>query len=353
MIRVLGTIGWIVAGHRRRDGARARGAGGCRCGSRRRRSVAARPVLARCCPHTPPKRAGKPFSARDALGLDALSLLRDRVVRDLRHRLVPALHSAPVLLHLHEPLPERDRAAPEPAFSKMTLGQMSRDRLHAAAAVVPAQALGIKRIMLVGHGRLGAALPALQRTAMWSNGMWMLYAGILLHGICYDFFFVTGQIYVDQQARRAIRAAAQGFTHLRDRWAWATSCGGRSCRARRGRGCRGDAAAARSDARLARTIWLVPGVGSGAGDARWLFGACSVQATPSSVRRRGLPTVGPRATAGTNRSSPRGGNVSVFACSALLYAAHEHLTTSTPSSKVSSGFSLPRNARTKWRSSAS
>src|SRR2546427_11393350 len=65
--------------------------------------------------------------------------------------------------------------------------------------------------MLLAGRAAGTARYALFAYGDNADLVWMLYSGILLHGICYDFFFVTGQIYVDTKAPPDLRAAAQGF----------------------------------------------------------------------------------------------------------------------------------------------
>ena len=203
-VRVLGTAGWIVAG--------------LLIGFLKleptavpmRIAAVASLVLGLFClvlPHTPPLGKLKKVTARDVLGLDALALLKDRSFAIFA--LSSFLICIPLQFYYAFTNPFLNEIGVTNAAGKMTMGQMSEVFFM---LLIPwfFRRLGVKYMLALGM------LAWVVRYALFAAGnngslVWMLYLGILMHGICYDFFFVTGQIYVDQQASDAIRAAAQGF----------------------------------------------------------------------------------------------------------------------------------------------
>ncbi len=206
-LRVLGTTGWILAGLL---------VGGLALESSAvplRIAALASIAMAGYCltlPHTPPlARAGGQTRGVLAgmISPDVLGLFRDRAfavfaAASLLICIPLQFYYAFTNLFLNE-------IGVQNAASKMTGGQFSE---LGCLLLIPwfFRRLGVKG-MLLGGMAAWALRYVLFAYGNSGSGMGLLWAGILLHGICYDFFFVTGQIYVDRKAPLAVRSAAQGL----------------------------------------------------------------------------------------------------------------------------------------------
>jgi nucleoside transporter len=161
-------------------------------------------------PATPPSNAGQKPSLAQALGLQTLSLMKDRsfavfVIGSLLVCIPLSFYYSFANAYLNE------SGMQNTAF-KMTLGQMSEVMFLVLIPFFFVR-LGVKKMLLIG---MAAWVLRYVLFAYGNNGnlVALLYAGILLHGVCFDFFFVTGQIYVDKAVDKSQRAAAQGFIHV-------------------------------------------------------------------------------------------------------------------------------------------
>ena len=203
-VRVLGTIGWIVAGYVIDVLGQGRSPGMFQTAGV---ASIALGLYSLVLPHTPPAKLGHAITARDVLGLDALRLMRERSFAIFV--IGSFLICIPLQFYYTFAAAFLTEIGVTNVPSKMTLGQISEIFFMLIMPWFFAR-LGVKWMLIVGM------LAWTLRYLLFAAGdnttlVWMLYLGIILHGICYDFFFVTGQIYVDQRAPADLRAAAQGF----------------------------------------------------------------------------------------------------------------------------------------------
>ena len=216
-IRVFGTIGWITAGlvisylfHW--DSPEAIQAGALR-------NTFLMTAVASAClglfsftlPKTPPsQRDAKDISLADILGLEALSLLKGR--NFLMFFITSVLICIPLAFYYQQANPFLvEMGMPDPTGT-MTLGQLS-EALFLLLLPLFFKRFGFKKTIMVGM--VAWAI----RYTLFAYGnaderMGMLLLGIALHGICYDFFFVSGQIYTDFKAGEKVKSAAQGLITL-------------------------------------------------------------------------------------------------------------------------------------------
>jgi len=205
VIRMLGTIGWVVItatvgflGVQRTTTPFLFGAAA---------SVVMCVFSLVALPHMPPPARGQKVTVGSVLGLDALAMMKDRSY--LVFVIASFLACIPLTFYYSFTNLYLDQAGLVNATGKMSLGQMSEIAMMLAMPLV-FRIWSVRMILLLGLGSWALRYVLLAYGDA-GGSVWMFYLAIILHGVCFDFFFVTGQLYTDQEAPAHLRSTAQGF----------------------------------------------------------------------------------------------------------------------------------------------
>ena len=162
-------------------------------------------------PNTPPKiNIGEKISFKEILGLNALALLKNRSY--LIFFISSILVCIPLAFYYQHANQFLNEVGIQAAASKMVLGQIS-EVLFLLLLPIFLNRYGIKKVLIIGVLAWGIRYLLFAYGNAGEN-TWMLLFGIILHGICYDFFFVSGQIYTDFKAGEQYKSSAQGLITL-------------------------------------------------------------------------------------------------------------------------------------------
>ncbi len=204
LIRVWGTIGWIAAG------LLIGGTGWDNTFFIFQLGAISSVLLGLFCfalPNTPPPMKGQPMNVRSLLMLDAFALLKNW--NFLVFAVCSTLICIPLAYYYGSTSQFLDQTGFAATGATMTLGQMS-EIIFMLLIPFFFRHLGVKMMIMVGMACWVA------RYVLFAYGApdqvsWMLLLAVALHGICYDFFFVTGFMYTDKTAPKEIRGQAQGL----------------------------------------------------------------------------------------------------------------------------------------------
>jgi Nucleoside H+ symporter. len=203
-IRVFGTVGWIVAG------IMISVLGMEKSPNTFVLAASASALLGLysfVLPNTPPSQKNAPASASKALGVEAFVLFKSKPY--LVFFIAAILVCIPLSFYYEKANLFLNELGMTKVAGKMTMGQVS-EAVFILAIPFLFKRIGVKNMLLLGMTAWILRYLCFAFGDIGSNA-WMLYAGILLHGICYDFFFVTGYMYTEMKAGERIKNAAQGL----------------------------------------------------------------------------------------------------------------------------------------------